>query len=43
MKLLTATQMREVDNLTTSRYGISQMQLMETAGTAAAEFVEHLL
>ena len=43
MKLLNAVQMREVDSLTTSRYGISQTQLMETAGTVAAEFVEHLL
>lgn len=43
MKLLNSLQMREVDNLTTSRFGISQMQLMESAGTAAAEYVETIL
>lgn len=43
MKLLTSLQMREVDNLTTSRFNISQMQLMETAGVAAAEFIESVV
>src|SRR5579863_3091826 len=37
MKALTAAEMREVDRLTTERYGISSNQLMETAGTLAAE------
>src|SRR5579863_10435884 len=37
MKALTAAEMREVDRLTTERYGISSIQLMETAGTLAAE------
>jgi NAD(P)H-hydrate epimerase len=37
MKLLTAAQMREADRLTTERYGISSLQLMENAGTAIAE------
>src|ERR1700683_3027258 len=43
MKLLTALQMREVDKLTTSRFGISQMQLMETAGAAATEYIETIV
>ena len=41
MKALTAAEMREVDRLTTERYGISQTQLMENAGTAVAEAVLH--
>ncbi|HET8967181.1 MAG TPA: NAD(P)H-hydrate dehydratase [Candidatus Acidoferrum sp.] len=41
MKALTAAEMREVDRLTTERYGISQAQLMENAGKAVAEFVLH--
>ena len=36
MKALTAAEMREVDRLTTERHGISSYQLMETAGTQAA-------
>ncbi len=36
MKALTAAEMREVDRLTTERLGISGLQLMETAGTLAA-------
>jgi hydroxyethylthiazole kinase-like uncharacterized protein yjeF len=41
MKVLTAAEMREVDRLTTERFGISSRQLMEAAGTRAAEaFVE---
>ena len=36
MKALTAAEMREVDRLTTERFGISSYQLMETAGTQAA-------
>jgi ADP-dependent NAD(P)H-hydrate dehydratase / NAD(P)H-hydrate epimerase len=39
MKVLTAAQMREADRLTTERYGISSLQLMENAGTAIAEFL----
>ena len=39
MKALTAAEMREVDRLTTERYGISQAQLMENAGKAVADFV----
>ncbi len=32
MKALTAAEMREVDRLTTERYGIPSLQLMEEAG-----------
>lgn len=39
MKALTAAEMREVDRLTTERYGIPASQLMENAGKAVAEFV----
>jgi hydroxyethylthiazole kinase-like uncharacterized protein yjeF len=39
MKVLTAAQMREADRLTTGRYGISSLQLMENAGAAIAEFL----
>jgi len=37
MKVLTAAEMREVDRLTTERYGIPSAQLMETAGTRVAD------
>jgi ADP-dependent NAD(P)H-hydrate dehydratase / NAD(P)H-hydrate epimerase len=39
VKVLTAAQMREADRLTTERYGISGIELMENAGTAIAEFL----
>src|SRR5260370_8323289 len=39
MKALTAAEMREVDRLTTERYGISSLQLMETAGKHVADAV----
>jgi hydroxyethylthiazole kinase-like uncharacterized protein yjeF len=42
MKALTAAEMREVDRLTTERFGIPGLQLMETAGKSCAEvFLEH--
>jgi len=41
MKALTAAEMREVDRLTTERFGISGMQLMENAGRSVADFVLH--
>jgi len=41
MKALTAAEMREVDRLTTERFGISGTQLMENAGKSLAEFVLH--
>src|SRR6476661_8272987 len=37
MKALTAAEMREVDRLTTERYGIPSLQLMDTAGTRVAD------
>ena len=37
MKALTAAEMREVDRLTTERFGIPGAQLMEAAGKSAAE------
>lgn len=37
MKALTAAEMREVDRLTTERYGIPSLQLMENAGRRAAD------
>lgn len=39
MKALTADEMREVDRLTTERYGIPSLQLMENAGKKAADAV----
>lgn len=39
MKVLTASEMREVDRLTTERYGIPSLTLMENAGRGVAEFV----
>lgn len=39
MKALTAAEMREVDRLTTERYGIPSLQLMENAGTQFFEFL----
>src|SRR5580693_8929747 len=39
MKALTAAEMREVDRLTTERYGVPSLTLMENAGTSVAEFV----
>src|SRR5438132_12147605 len=39
MKALTATEMREVDRLTTERYGIPSLQLMEAAGKNVADAI----
>lgn len=38
MKALTAAEMREVDRLTTERFGVPSHQLMEAAGKSVAEF-----
>lgn len=37
MKALTAEEMREVDRLTTERFGVPSLQLMEVAGKSVAE------
>lgn len=39
MRILTASQMRDVDRLTTERYGIPSLALMENAGRSVAEFL----
>jgi hydroxyethylthiazole kinase-like uncharacterized protein yjeF len=39
MKVLTADQMREVDRLTTDRYGVPSLQLMENAGAGVADYL----
>jgi NAD(P)H-hydrate epimerase len=39
MKILTAAEMRKTDLVTTERFGISSLELMEQAGRAVARFV----
>ena len=39
MKILTAAEMRDVDRLTTERYGIPSLSLMENAGRSVADFM----
>jgi NAD(P)H-hydrate epimerase len=39
MKILTADEMRRTDRVTTERFGISSLELMEHAGRAVARFV----
>ena len=39
MKALTAAEMREVDRLTTERYGIPSLQLMENAGKSVFDYL----
>lgn len=41
MKILSASEMREVDRLTTERCGIASLTLMENAGRSVAEFLQH--
>ena len=38
MKIVTAAEMRETDRVTSERYGVPSLTLMENAGTAVAEF-----
>jgi NAD(P)H-hydrate epimerase len=38
MKIVTAAEMREIDRITTERFGIPSLTLMENAGSAVAEF-----
>lgn len=40
MKVLTAAQMREVDRLTTERFGIPSLQLMENAGASVVSVLK---
>ncbi|MGA9039931.1 MAG: NAD(P)H-hydrate dehydratase [Terriglobales bacterium] len=39
MKIVTASEMREIDRVTSERFGVPSLTLMENAGTAVAEFV----
>ena len=39
MKIVTADEMREIDRVTSERFGVPTPTLMENAGTAVAEFV----
>ncbi len=39
MKIVTATEMREIDRVTTEKFSVPSLTLMESAGTAVAEFV----
>jgi ADP-dependent NAD(P)H-hydrate dehydratase / NAD(P)H-hydrate epimerase len=39
MKIVPATEMREIDRVTSERFGVPSLTLMENAGTAAADFV----
>lgn len=41
MKILTADEMRATDRVTTERYGVPSLELMEHAGQAVARFVLH--
>jgi len=39
MKIVTADEMREIDRVTSQKYGVPSLSLMENAGTAVADFV----
>src|SRR5579864_8450983 len=39
MKIVTATEMREIDRTTSQRFGVPSLTLMENAGTTVADFV----
>ena len=39
MKIVTSAEMREIDTLTSERFGVPSLSLMESAGTAVAVFV----
>src|SRR5581483_2535859 len=38
MKLVSSTEMREIDRTTSARFGVLSLTLMENAGSAVAEF-----
>src|SRR2546422_2435916 len=40
MKVLTAAEMQRIDRLTTERYGVPSLTLMENAGRGVVEFLE---
>src|SRR5262245_20231654 len=40
MKIVTAEEMREIDRLTTEKYGVPSVTLMENAGSAVAQFAQ---
>src|SRR6202167_4804532 len=40
MRILTTPEMREVDRLTTERYGVPSAVLMENAGRSVAQFIQ---
>ncbi|HKS96696.1 MAG TPA: NAD(P)H-hydrate epimerase, partial [Terriglobia bacterium] len=40
MKVLTAAEMQRIDRITTERYGVPSVMLMENAGRAVVEFLE---
>ena len=39
MKIVTAAEMREIDRITSERFGVPSLTLMENAGTAVADYV----
>ena len=39
MKIVTAAEMREIDRVTSERFGVPSLTLMENAGTAVADFL----
>src|ERR1700694_2656669 len=39
MRIVTAAEMREIDRVTSERFGVPSLTLMENAGSAVAEFV----
>src|SRR5262249_21532845 len=43
MKVLTAAQMRDVDRLTSERYGLPGIQLMENAASSVVDAIERRL
>src|SRR5437660_11539831 len=39
MKIVTAAEMREIDRVTSERFGVPSLTLMENAGSAVARFI----
>ena len=39
MKVVTASEMRDIDRVTSERFGVPSLTLMENAGTAVADYV----